>query len=161
MGSSTGEGTVHAFISSLVLISEASKHASTSLSPSQVLHSLIRVCKVSVSQPANWKLSACKYEKGLVLTHEISMDTEARRIALSQFKGPVVCSGIPNTAPSEAVNVPVDFHMHCREMRPACGTVLFAVCHAGGACELSPRSIVCEVFAVPAIRKVNVVSQAC
>ena len=88
------------------------------------------------------------------------MDTITRGIALRQFKGPVVFSGIPDTTSNKAVNVPVDFHVHCREMRPAFRAILIAIFGAGSAREISPRRVICEIFAVPAIGEINVVAQA-
>lgn len=100
-----------------------------------------------------------------MITHVISVETETQRIALRQFEGPGVTSRIPDTACLEAVNVPIDFHVHCWEMRPACRAILFTVFGAGSARVISPRRGCCEVlreaFTVPAIGEVNVVPQAC
>lgn len=95
------------------------------------------------------------------MTHKISVDTETRRIALRQLKGPGVAGRLPNTTFRKAVDVPIDFHVHCREMGPAFLAVLVTVFSAGSARELSPRLEVRETFAVPAIGVVNVVTQAC
>lgn len=96
-----------------------------------------------------------------VVTHEISVETVTRGIALRQFERPFVTFNIPSTTYREAVDVPIDFHVHCREMRPPLGAVLFTICGAGSAREGSPRRVVREAFAVPAVVEVNVVTQAC
>ena len=95
------------------------------------------------------------------MTHEISVDTVTGRIALRQLKGPGVTSRFPHTTPREAIDIPIDFHVHCREMCPACLAVLFIVFGARSAREFSPRRVVRGAFAVPTIGKVNVVTQAC
>ena len=100
-------------------------------------------------------------DNAAVMTHEISMDTVTRGIALRQLKRPFVTSRIPNTTFREAVNIPIDFHVHCREMRPTLGAVLVPICGAGSAREGPPRRVVRKAFAIPAIVEVNVVSQAC
>ena len=96
-----------------------------------------------------------------VMTHEISVDTITGGIALRQFKGPGVSSRVPIATLCEAINVPIDFHVHCREMLPAGRAILLTICSACGARELSPRLEVRKAFGVPAIGKVNVVTQAC
>lgn len=96
-----------------------------------------------------------------VMTHEISVDTVTGRIALRQFKGPGVSGRIPVITLCEAIDVPIDFHVHCREMLPAGRAILLTVTSACGARELSPRLEVRKTFGVPAIGKVNVVTQAC
>lgn len=96
-----------------------------------------------------------------MITHEISVDTKTRGIALRQLKGPGITSRIPNTTSREAIDVPINFHVHCRQMLPALFAILITVFGAGSARVSSPRPVVREALAVPAIRVVNVVTQAC
>ena len=101
-----------------------------------------------------------KSRSAAVMTHEISVDTITGRIALRQFKGPGVSSRVPIATLCEAIDIPIDFHVQCREMLPAGRAILLAVFSACGARKLSPRLEVRKAFGVPAIGKVNIVTQA-
>lgn len=96
-----------------------------------------------------------------MVAYKISVDTEPRRITLRQFKGPVVTGRIPDTTFREAVDVPIDFHVHCGEMSPALRTILLTVFGTGSARVIPPRREVREAFTIPAIGEIDVVTQTC
>lgn len=106
-----------------------------------------------------WLHEGCRI--AAVMTYKIAVDTATRRVTLRQLKGPWVTSRIPITTCHEAVDVPIDFHVHCGEMRPAFLAILIAVLGAGSARIIPSRRIIGKGFAVPAIGVVNVVTQAC